>query len=235
MIVIDHWPFLICTLFTGLFMSEQHSNHQTQIFRKADIDALDKRYRVQLINSLTGFKSANLIGTIDQEQNTNLAIFSSAVHLGADPALIGMISRPDSVPKDTITNIRQTGYFSINHVNEAIHQAAHQCSARYAPNDSEFAATGLTEQYSDLHIAPYVAESEVKIGLKLADMIPIELNGTYMIIGEVIEIIAPEAAILEDGTLSPELANSIAVGGLNHYYRSELISSQAYAKAPKKD
>lgn len=202
-------------------------------FRQSDLAQLDKRYRVQLINALSGFKSANLIGTVDKAGSTNLSLFSSAVHIGADPALMGLISRPDSVPRDTITNIRNTGYFTINHVNEAIHQAAHQCSARYAPDQSEFEDTGLTPEYSDLHSAPYVQESHIKIGLKLADILPIELNGSYMIIGEVIEIIAPKSAILEDGTISPELAGSVAIGGLNHYYKTELISSQPYAKAPK--
>lgn len=202
-------------------------------FHQADLAQLDKRYRVQLINALSGFKSANLIGTANAAGITNLSLFSSAVHIGADPALMGLISRPDSVPRDTITNIRDTGYFTINHVNEAIHQAAHQCSARYAPDQSEFDDTGLTPQYTGVHTAPYVQESQVKIGLKLAEILPIELNGTYLIIGEVIEIIAPRAAILDDGTISPELADSIAVGGLNHYYKTELISSQAYAKAPK--
>lgn len=210
-----------------------HSDALLKTFQQSDLSQLDKRYRVQLINSLTGFKSANLIGTANEQGETNLALFSSAVHIGADPALVGLISRPDSVPRDTITNIRNTGVFTINHVNEAIHQAAHQCSARYAPGQSEFIDTGLTAQYTQALTAPYVQESQVKMGLKLAEILPIELNGTYLIIGEVIEIIAPKAAILDDGTISPELAGSVAVGGLNHYYKTELISSQPYAKAPK--
>ena len=46
------------------------------------IKGLEKIYRLNLINSCTGYKSANLIGSIDEEGKTNLAIFSSITHLG---------------------------------------------------------------------------------------------------------------------------------------------------------
>ena len=49
---------------------------------EATIAALPTRQRAALINSLTGFKSPNLVGTADSQGNTNLAIMSSAVHLG---------------------------------------------------------------------------------------------------------------------------------------------------------
>ena len=55
---------------------------------------MDARYRAQLVNSLSGFKSANLIGTRNKQNHNNLAIFSSVVHLGSSPALVGFITRP---------------------------------------------------------------------------------------------------------------------------------------------
>jgi flavin reductase (DIM6/NTAB) family NADH-FMN oxidoreductase RutF len=59
-----------------------------------DIQKLDKIKRLNLINSITGIKPANLIGTVDETKNSNLAIFSSIVHLGSNPPLIGMVIRP---------------------------------------------------------------------------------------------------------------------------------------------
>lgn len=56
------------------------------------LSQLERRYRAQLINSLSGFKSANLIGTQDALGRTNLAIISSVFHLGADPALVGLLA-----------------------------------------------------------------------------------------------------------------------------------------------
>ena len=65
-----------------------------QHITRGEIQSLNQRYRAQLINSLSGFKSANLIGTQDGEGKSNLAIISSVVHLGANPALVGFGNAP---------------------------------------------------------------------------------------------------------------------------------------------
>lgn len=95
-----------------------------------DITAMDKLVRVQFATSLPGAKPISLIGTIDAEGQTNLAPFSSVVHLGSNPALLGMISRPDLVERHTLSNILATKCWTINHLHPDILDAAHQCSAR---------------------------------------------------------------------------------------------------------
>ena len=85
-------------------------------FDKNKIKSLEKIYRLNLINSCTGYKSANLLGSIDSEGNTNLAIFSSITHLGSDPAMIGFVLRPRTVPRNTYNNMFNTKYFTVNHV-----------------------------------------------------------------------------------------------------------------------
>ena len=87
----------------------------TKQFTRGDIDALAQRYRANLINSLSGFKSATLVGTTNGVTN-NLAIVSSIVHVGANPPLIGMIMRPHTVTRDTLSNIKQQGFYTLNHV-----------------------------------------------------------------------------------------------------------------------
>ena len=74
---------------------------QTQI-AYTQIMAMEQRKRAHLINSAGGFKSVCLIGTSDNLGNTNLAIFSSVVHIGATPPLISFIMRPDSVERHTL-------------------------------------------------------------------------------------------------------------------------------------
>ena len=63
-------------------------------FNSNDLDGLSKVYRLNLINSITGYKSANLIGTQNLNGITNLAIFSSIIHIGSNPPLMGFILRP---------------------------------------------------------------------------------------------------------------------------------------------
>ena len=86
-------------------------------FSKEKINNLDKIYRLNLINSCTGYKSANLLGSVDSEGNTNLAVFSSITHLGSNPAMIGFVLRPRTVPRNTYNNMFKLKYFTVNHIN----------------------------------------------------------------------------------------------------------------------
>ena len=63
-------------------------------YDKKAIDQLDRVTRLKIINSATGIKPGNLIGTIGENGATNLAVFSSIIHLGSNPSLLGFISRP---------------------------------------------------------------------------------------------------------------------------------------------
>ena len=56
--------------------------------RPEDLASFDRFTRANIINSLSGFKSASLIGTVNKNGQSNLAIFSNIVHIGADPALV---------------------------------------------------------------------------------------------------------------------------------------------------
>lgn len=199
-----------------------------------DIEKMDQRYRIALINSITGFKSANLVGTVDANGITNLNIVNSCVHIGAHPPLIGFISRPHSVPRDTIENIEATGFYTINHINEAIFRQAHQTSARYPQDQSEFDATGLTELWENDFTAPYVQESLLRMGIKFRKKLPIDINNTDMIIGEIIQIHIPEDCLVENGSVDIEKAGSIAISGLDRYHRTQHIARLSYAKPDQK-
>ncbi|MFK8041373.1 flavin reductase family protein [Congregibacter sp.] len=195
-----------------------------------DIEALERRRRAALINSITGFKPANLVGTIDEEGHTNLSIMSSLVHIGSNPPLLALIFRPDNTERHTLDNIRHAGSYTINHVNGSIVDAAHQTAARYPREVSEFAATGLREDWQDGVAAPFVAEASVRMGMELREEIPIAINGTHMVIGEIVWLEAPDIAINDAGALDPALADSISISGLDSYYRSDLVQRMAYAK-----
>jgi flavin reductase (DIM6/NTAB) family NADH-FMN oxidoreductase RutF len=201
----------------------------TKLFSQDDLLNLEKRFRVNFVNSLSGFKSANLIGTANAEGVTNLAIFSSAVHIGASPPLIGIISRPDVSPRHTLENILATKKFTINHVNTSIFKQAHQTSANYKMQ-SEFDATGLTTEYLQGFQAPFVKEANIQIGLTLADIVEIKINNTKLIIGQIEWVSLPENIIEIDGKLNIEMAETIAVSGLDAYHRTVQMERLPYAK-----
>jgi len=191
---------------------------------------MEQRERAHLINSVGGFKSVCLIGTVDEAGQTNLAIFNSIVHIGANPPLISFIMRPDSVERHTLANILSTGYYTMNHLNESIYKQAHQTSARYPKEISEFDAIGLTVEYKNEFKAPYVGESAIQLGIEFKDRINLTINNTIMIIGEIKEIYFPTACLQADGYLDIEKAGTIACTGLDSYHFTNRLERLPYAK-----
>lgn len=200
---------------------------------RQDIQTMDQRERASLINSLSGFKSANLIGTCDKQGLENLAVISSVVHLGSHPPLFGFIVRPCKRRRHTLDNILETKHFTINSIGADFVQKAHQTSARYPKSASEFKAVGLTPYYDDMFPAPFVLESALKIGLVLKEQISIESNQTQMLIGEVITIQAPKRAVMPDGYLDLEALDLVTISGLDSYHVTQRLHRLSYAKPNK--
>ena len=195
-----------------------------------DIAAMDPRERVNFVNSLPGFKSLILVGTRNGAGLPNLSIISTAIHLGSDPPLLGMICRPAKVERHTYENIKETGTYTFNHVHESFYPQAHQTSARYPREISEFTSTGLTEFHHPEVTAPFVAEANLRIALKLVETLPVQANGVTLLVGEVIHVFYPTAIRERDGYLDLGEAGTIAGAGLDAYYRANRLDRLSYAK-----
>lgn len=191
---------------------------------------MDERFRATLINSLPGFKCLQLVGTLGNDGHSNLGIFNSIFHLGASPALLGMVFRPGSEDHDTLSNIKRTGSYTFNNVLEPFYIQAHQTSARYKSGQSEFVECGLTEFFIPDFDAPFVAESTIKIAMELREIISIELNGTSILIGQVKHILLGEELIENDGYVNHKQAGTLTTSGLDSYFEVLPISRLSYAK-----
>ena len=185
---------------------------------EAELLEMEQRYRANFINSLTGFKSLVLVGTAAKNGQKNLAIFNSIVHLGAHPPLIGMVIRPDSVDRHTLQNILETGYYTINHVQEEMMEKAHQTSARYPKTISEFDAVGLEDEVINDFPAPFVKASTIKIGVQFKEKVPFAINGTIFVIGEIKQITLPKDFVQADGFVDLVKAGTITNSGLDSYH-----------------
>ena len=197
------------------------------------IMAMEKQERVHFINSIGGFKSVCLVGTQNIEKQTNLAIIDSLVHIGSNPPLFGIIFRPGVVERHTMENILETHYYTLNHINETIYKQAHQTSARYDREQSEFEATSLNAVYKNSFFAPFVEESNVKIALEFKEKIDLTINNTILIIGEVKEVYFPADCQQNDGYIDIEKANSITCSGLDSYHTTQQLDRLSYAKPNK--
>ena len=199
-------------------------------YSKKDINEMNRIYRLNLINSCTGYKSANLIGTISTNKIYNVAVFSSITHLGSDPALLTFIVRPTTVPRDTYKNIIDTKQFTVNHINVDDIEDAHHTSARYPEMISEFDMTKLEKEFKDGYSAPFVKSSKIKLGCKFLNQYEIKENNTLLMVAEINDIFFEENIIQKDGWLNLDTAKTVTVNGLDGYALPKLVDRFKYAK-----
>ena len=200
-------------------------------FNEEDILQMPKVKRLNMINSITGVKPANLISTIDERNRHNLAIFSSVVHLGSNPALIGFILRPQQkIRRHTYENILENGYYTINHLPNHKTLEGHYTSAKFDNETSEYDVCHFTPEFQHDFPVPYVKESFLKMGLKHVESIPIKYNGTVMIVGKILQVYVAKSSLSEEGYINLEEAKSVGISGLNTYYDLKKIASYPYAR-----
>ncbi|MFV8357284.1 flavin reductase family protein [Flavobacterium sp. XS1P32] len=194
------------------------------------ISQMEKIERLNLINSCTGYKSASLLGTKSLDGKTNVAIFSSVTHLGSNPAMIGFIMRPTTVPRDTYKNIKETGYFTINHITAAMISDAHHTSANYELGTSEFDKTNLEEEYKATIDVPFVKGSPVQLYCKYLNEYHIKENDTIHVIASIEHLFFEEELEHKDGWLQLDKGNVVAINGLDGYCLPKLIDRYQYAR-----
>ncbi|NVJ88152.1 MAG: flavin reductase [Flavobacteriaceae bacterium] len=181
------------------------------------IQNLDKIFRINLINSCSGFKSANLLGSISLEGVTNVAVFSSVTHLGSNPPTLGFILRPTTVPRNTYKNIKETGCFTINHIWEDIIDDAHHTSAKYPEDISEFDVTNLQEEYKGDFKAPFVKGAPVQMSMKFIEEIHVKSNDVLLIVAQIQELFINEELLEKDGLINLSRGNVVTINGLDTY------------------
>jgi flavin reductase (DIM6/NTAB) family NADH-FMN oxidoreductase RutF len=202
-------------------------------FNFNQIQSLDKIYKINLINSCSGFKSANLLGSISEEGIANVAVFSSVTHLGSNPPTLGFILRPTTVPRDTYKNIKDAGIFTINHIYEDIIEDAHHTSAKYPKNVSEFDVTSLEEEYKGNFKAPFVKGSPVQMSMKFVEEVYISSNDVMLIVAQIQELYIHDELLQEDGLINLSKGNIATINGLDTYAIPKFKKQLSYQR-PKK-
>lgn len=202
-------------------------------FELNELEGLSKIYRLNLINSVTGYKSAHLIGSISPSGDENLAVFSSIIHLGSNPALIGFILRPKTVPRNSHANMKSTGVFTLNAISSNQIEDAHHTSAKYPDNISEFDQTNLEPEIKQGWKAPYVKGAQIQIGCSYVNEYLIKENDTILVIGKIEHLFIEEQLLGKDGWIQLDKGDIVSINGLDGYAIPTLIKRFEYAR-PKK-
>ncbi|OBX22874.1 flavin reductase (DIM6/NTAB) family NADH-FMN oxidoreductase RutF [Gelidibacter algens] len=199
-------------------------------FSQKDINEMHHLYRINLINSCSGYKSANLIGTKSRKGISNVAVFSSVTHIGSDPSILGFFLRPTTVRRNTYDNIKETAVFTINHIYEDILDDAHHTSAKYDATISEFDVTQLEEDYKNDFMAPFVKGSPVQMAMHYVEEYDIKANNTVLLIGEIKHLYIQEGLIEKDGFLNLAQGKIAAINGLDGYAIPNLKTRLEYQR-----
>lgn len=199
-------------------------------FTRQQIDNLHHIYKINLINSISGYKSANLIGTKSKDGIPNVAVFSSVVHYGSSPPILGFVLRPTTVNRNTYDNIKETGFYTINHIHEEIIEDAHHTSAKYPADISEFDKTDLEEQYIEDFYPPFVKNTSVQIGLKYLEEYRIQANNTILLLGEVVDLFVKDDLVEKDGFINLSKAKTATINGLDTYMVPKTLKKMTYQR-----
>jgi flavin reductase (DIM6/NTAB) family NADH-FMN oxidoreductase RutF len=111
-----------------------------------ELARLSPRDRYKLLAGFIVPRPIALVSTRSTDGVDNLAPFSSFNYLGEDPPVIvlGLQVKRDGSIKDTTRNIRDTGEFVVNLVEEAIVEHQNICAVDFPPEVDEAEVTGLT-------------------------------------------------------------------------------------------
>lgn len=198
-------------------------------FTRDDIDKMNKVKRLNLINSCTGYKSANLIVTKSLLDVVNVAVFSSITHIGSNPPMISFITRPLTVNRDTYNNLKENPLFTVNHITNNIISDAHHTSASYDENISEFDKTNLEKEYKETIEMPFVKDSPIQLLCKYVNQYHIVENDTVLIIATIENLFFEDNLLHKDYWLQLDRAKVVAINGLDGYALPLLIDRFAYA------
>lgn len=199
-------------------------------FSLDDIENLHHINRINLINSCSGYKSANLIGTKSADHIENVAVFSSITHIGSNPPLLGFFLRPTTVLRNTYKNIKDTGVYTINHIHQSILKDAHHTSAKYEATISEFDKTKLVPEYKNNFKSPFVKDAPLQIAMKYVEEYPIKANNTILVIGKIQSLYVDTILLEDDGFINLSKGKVATINGLDGYAIPELKTRYGYQR-----
>jgi flavin reductase (DIM6/NTAB) family NADH-FMN oxidoreductase RutF len=130
-----------------------------------DFQDLDPKDRYKLITATVVPRPVALVSTRIEDGLTNAAPFSFFNVFSEDPPLVvlGLQSNPDLALKDTTHNIRMTGEFVVNLVDEDIASQMVVCAANSPKGENETGPAGLALTLSKNINVGYIAEAPIAL------------------------------------------------------------------------
>jgi flavin reductase (DIM6/NTAB) family NADH-FMN oxidoreductase RutF len=160
------------------------------------LDEISAHERYKLLIGLVIPRPIAWISTWSANGVANCAPFSFFNVFSEDPPLcvIGINPRSDGAMKHSLKNIRRTGEFVVNLVDEATANAMHISSKEFPETVSEFEQAGLTPAPAKMVQHPRIAEAAASFECRLYQLL--EISGTrQLVLGEMLLVHARDGVI----------------------------------------
>jgi len=157
---------------------------------------LEQKTRYKLLIGLVYPRPIALVSTVNANGVLNAAPFSFFNVVADDPPLV-MLSfnrRSDGTMKDTVKNIRRTGEFVVNLVDESIANGMVAAGAELPETESEFSAGRFTPGASVVVAPPRILEAPASLECRLHQRIEFA-GGREIILGEVVHVHARDGLV----------------------------------------
>ncbi|WP_207536952.1 flavin reductase family protein [Sabulicella rubraurantiaca] len=162
-----------------------------------DFEALPAADRYKLVVSTVVPRPVAWVVSQDEAGVLNAAPYSFFNALTDDPVVIaiGCGPRPDGARKDTLGNIRATGEFVVNLVNEATVERMNITAIDFGPEVNELEEAGLTTTASSKVKPPRITESPVALECKTFQLITVGHH--TIVLGQVLAMHIADEAMLD--------------------------------------
>jgi flavin reductase (DIM6/NTAB) family NADH-FMN oxidoreductase RutF len=141
-------------------------------------DALSTSDTYRLMTDVIAPRPIAWVSTLGHDGHGNLAPFSYFQGVCSRPPTIvlGIASRPDGTPKDTLRNILATRELTISHVSEPLVTAMNRTSGEYPPGFDEWQLVhddALTPAASCRVRPPWIGQAKVALECRMTHAIPL--------------------------------------------------------------
>ncbi len=173
-------------------------------------------------NAIVTPRPIGWISTRDSDGINNLApysFFNATAYVPPQVMFASTSGKADQGDtKDSVSNIRATGVFCVNIVEYAMRDAMNASSATLPKEVDEFAHTGLAVAECETIACPRVADAPASLECKLSQIVQLEGQENYLVLGEVTGVHMREDCLV-DGRFDVTTFHPLSRLGYRDYTR----------------
>ncbi len=179
---------------------------------------LEPRDAYRLLISVVVPRPIGWVSTVGADGKLNLAPFSFFNGVANYPPTVMIsVGQRQGNPKDTLRNVRETGEFVVNIVDETMAGRMNQTSGEWSYEVNEFELAGLATAASIDVRPPRVAAAPVALEVKATQIVPVQDTRYTLILGQVVRFHLRQGLLRPNGLVDPELLRPVARLGGDEY------------------